>query len=162
MGKQGNLTEADILRRIKFILDEAKAGLVRKDQTVAYAMRVVSNFYTIGRDAASAAAKWENTRRSAAAHAIILEAPDKSWHKSMVNEHQDELEGVWKWICKNKESLTAEEIAARFRQYPMIVVTAEEDAELRKHKGKPAKERYEAAGIKVVVMQNDGSWSPID
>jgi hypothetical protein len=43
------LTEADVRRRLLFLVDEASQHDPVYDQTVQYALRVVSNFYCIGR-----------------------------------------------------------------------------------------------------------------
>ena len=45
-----------IERRIRFLLDAAKYE-VKKDQVITYAMRVLSNHATIGKDAGSAEIK---------------------------------------------------------------------------------------------------------
>ena len=48
-----------IERRIRFLLDAAKHE-IKKDQVVTYAMRVLSNHATIGKDAGSAEIKKQN------------------------------------------------------------------------------------------------------
>ena len=48
-----------IERRIRFLLDAAKHE-IKKDQVVTYAMRVLSNHATIGKDAGNAEIKKQN------------------------------------------------------------------------------------------------------
>lgn len=50
-------------RRIRFLLDAAK-NEVKRDQVVTYAMRVLSNYAAIGKDAGSIEIKKQNKRVS--------------------------------------------------------------------------------------------------
>jgi hypothetical protein len=69
------------------------------------------------------------------------------------------LKQIWDWILLKKEMLTVEEIIERFQQFPMVVVTKEEDNRLREHHAKNPRARYEAAKIEVLRLQ-DGKWIP--
>jgi hypothetical protein len=47
------LTEKDIHRRIDFLLNEARSPHPVRDQAIIFTMRVISNFYSIGKDSSS-------------------------------------------------------------------------------------------------------------
>ena len=146
------ITEEVIARRIQFVLAEAKCPNPVRDQTVTYAMRVISNFYSIGTDAGSRAVKIRCRKISREAMSRKEKMPD-SWWKETINEHQEPLEQVWTWICKNKDTVTIKEIADRFKQWPMVLVTREEDSELRKRRDLGPVERYKEAGIEIVEVE---------
>ena len=59
-----------IQRRIRFLLDAAKHE-IKKDQVVTYAMRVLSNHATIGKDAGSAEIKKQNKTISEGAKKLL-------------------------------------------------------------------------------------------
>jgi hypothetical protein len=57
-----------ILRRADFVLREAKLKDARRDQAITYALRVISNYVTIGGDGGSSKIKLLNPRISKSAH----------------------------------------------------------------------------------------------
>ena len=119
-----------ITRRAEFLLAEARSPDPARDQTVIYALRVISNFTTVGRDFQSAAIKWRNPRLSARAWALYYETSDDEWQRSTINEHPQPLSQVWEWIRENANSIDARQIIERIAEHPMITITKEEDAEL--------------------------------
>jgi hypothetical protein len=52
--RERRLTDSDVRRRLLFLINEASQPDPIYDQTVQYALRVISNFYCIGRDGSSA------------------------------------------------------------------------------------------------------------
>lgn len=146
--------EPFVVRRIVFLLGEARSGDPRRDQTVTYAMRVISNYFSIGRDAGSAAIKRESRRFSRRAVELRSRA-HLDWTSDTINDHPDPLNEVWLWIVANAATLSVGQIAARFKAHPMVVITKDEDNALTRHgyrgTGQPA-ERYARAGIEIVEV----------
>jgi hypothetical protein len=165
--KRTKLDNEAIARRIQFLLDEAKSPNPVRDQTVTYAMRVISNFYSIDKDAGSRAVKKNCRRMSRKSLALRTSLSDEEWFKATVNEHQEPLEQVWAWIREGRPSIA--QVVNRFKQWPMVTVTREEDADLRIESARRRKhglselepgERY--AGIEIVRRCDDGTWPGID
>jgi hypothetical protein len=141
-----DLSEQDILRRIDFLLNEARCGMIKKDQTITYAMRVISNYCTIGKDAQSAQIRGLNRKMSQQAYALIKKSSSfEEWAKATTNEHQDPLEDVWQWILAEHKNLSPKTIFERFEKYPMVTITHEENKDWPKDYKDPV-ERYEKAG----------------
>lgn len=146
--------EAWVVRRMEFLLSEARSADVRRDQTVTYAMRVISNYFSVGRDAGSAVIKRESRRFSRKALELKSLA-NADWTSETINDHPDPLNEVWRWLVANAETLSVEDIAARFRAHPMVVITKDEDNALTRSgyrgNGRPA-ERYARAGIEIIEV----------
>jgi hypothetical protein len=144
-----------IVRRIEFLLSEARAGDPVRDQTITYAMRVVSNYCAIGRDAGSSAIKRNYHRMSKRALQLKNELTPAEWVKLTINEHQEPLNLVWTWILQNKDQLSAQDVIERFRKFPMVIITKKENDQLSKlgfgHRGDPV-ERYKKAKIEVLEV----------
>lgn len=151
------IDEAIIFRRIDFLLREAASERPFRDQTVTYAMRVISNFYSVGRDISSADAKRHSKRMSRKALELKKLTTESEWVKNVVNEHQEPLKRIWSWIVDRKGSLSREELASRFKEWPMVTVTREEDICLRKYPNCEPAERYRRAGIEVLIFR-DRDW----
>jgi hypothetical protein len=122
-----------VLRRAQFLLNEANSENPTRDQTVTYAMRVISNWATIGKDAPSHIIKWTNPRISVAAWELYTSCSDREWEKSVINEHPEPIAQVWDFILKERDTLNANAILDRFKLWPMITVTKEEDSELTRN-----------------------------
>ena len=137
--------EAVCLRRAKFLRDEAREPEPVRDQTVTYALRVISNWATVGKDAGSAAIKWNNPRISKKAWELYESCSDREWEKQTINEHPEPIAQVWKWIVDHCDKIEPADILARAKKYPMVTVSKEEDAELGRQgfrsQGSP-EERY--------------------
>lgn len=154
-------TRIIVFRRIDFLLREAKSKNPVKDQAITYAMRVISHYCSIGRDALSATAKKLNPRMSEKAYKVSKQKP-KEWTKGIytVHEHQEPLKEVWNWILANREGLSPEAVLEKFHQWPMVIVTRDEDSKLNKCHSENPSERYKLAGIKVGKSEG-GKWTAI-
>ena len=75
-----------INRRIQFLLDAAKHEL-KKDQVVTYAMRVLSNHATIGKDAGSAEVKKKNKKVSEKTKQLLYSVDWTTYRQNTINEH---------------------------------------------------------------------------
>lgn len=120
------------MRRAEFLLTEARSKSPFRDQTVTYALRVISNWATIGKDASSSTIKWSNPRLSQAAWKLYDDLSDEEWIKKTINEHPEPLAQIWAWILKNKDMISAKSILDRVSKWPMITITKQEDDELNK------------------------------
>jgi hypothetical protein len=142
-----------IFRRLEFLLSEARSESPVRDQTVTYAMRVISNYCAIGKDAGSGAIKKLNQRISKRALELKQILSHQEWQKATINEHQEPLRDIWAWILKNSRTLSADEVLERFKAFPMVIVTKEEDILLSKaglrSAGSP-EERYRSVGIEII------------
>ncbi len=151
-----NLSEAAVNRRIEFLLNEAKSKDPTNDQTVVFALRVLSNWACVHRDCSSAAVKLLNPLRSRAANELSRSINGKGeWVKQTINEHQKPLKEVWKWIKDNAQTLTVEDVKRELQNHPMVTVTKEEDRLLRQLGSEtlePA-ERYRRAGIEIINIK---------
>lgn len=154
------LNQDDINRRLEFVIAEAAQPSPIRDQAVTFTLRVLGNFYCVGRDCQSNHIKLNSPYRSVAAHQLIesKKAPVE-WLKEVTNEHQEPLKQVWNWLCAS-HLITPAMLEARLKQWPIVVVTAAENARLNKlHSLGPA-ERYTSAGIQIMRRQDDKSWMP--
>jgi hypothetical protein len=143
-----------IERRIRFLLDAAKYE-VKKDQVITYAMRVLSNHATIGKDAGSAEIKKINKIISEEAQNLLYSSDLETFCKSTINEHPKPIQSTWEWIRDNVETLTIEKVWKEFLRNPMVTVTKDEDS-LIKASGQNSvgniESRYTALGIKKVTL----------
>jgi hypothetical protein len=151
------LTEAMVHRRLDFILQEAREGVVTRDQTITFAMRVASNYYSTGRNGSSDAMKRHCACMSKAAYDLLQEVGEREWLKRTVNEHQETLDRLWQELLICKGAMTREQLARRFAEFPMVVVTKEEDAKLRARAALAPNDRYLDL-ITILRRQDDGTW----
>jgi len=114
-------------RRAEFVLAEARCDNHFRDQTITFALRVISNWATVGKDGSSNFIKWNNTRVSESAWILYENSTDKEWESLTINEHQEPLKQVWEWIVKDKNNISATDIINRLKEWPMITITKEED-----------------------------------
>ena len=134
------------LRRAKFLLDEANSCSPKYDQTVRFALRVISNVATVGKDCGSGAIKWINPNVSEGAWELYRQLNDDVlWHRSTTNEHPEPLNQVWQWIRDHRAQLTPDKIVERLKDHPMVTVARHEDEAINKRglrsRGDP-KERH--------------------
>jgi hypothetical protein len=123
--------DAVVKRRLEFLLAEAQSPNPTYDQVVVYALRALSNHFSVGRDGSSGYIKLINRRMSRQAQELLLQCQDeKKWCAKTINEHREPLSQVWSWI-RASESITIDDIADRLRDYPMVTITKEEDKKLR-------------------------------
>ena len=126
------LWEKIILRRVEFLLNEAKAENPIRDQTITTAMRVISNWVTVGKDATSEYIKWNNPILSEEAWKLYEMSDDDYWQKNTINEHPEPLDQLWEYILEEKDQLTIDNILDRFKQSPMVTITKDEDNSINK------------------------------
>lgn len=152
-----NLTQADIDRRVDFLLAEARSDTPRYDQSVRFTMRVISNFYTVGCDAPSSYIRLNNKRMSKKALDYKNELVEKKLSPAEIdrllgenfrNEHPYELRRIWQDILSHKDTFQRPDVIAIFKRYPMITIKKEEDLQLNQHRGKDADDRY----VEIMVM----------
>jgi len=147
-----------ITRRAEFILNEAR-HTHKRDQCTTYALRVLSNYATIGRDASASTIKGFNRLMSQQALDLLHYVADlKTWTSMTINEHSVPLNMTWNWICANSQSLTPNDIVEASPLYPMVTITRHEDVLLREN-GYQSKggmnERYGECGIDIITIDED-------
>lgn len=170
------LDDAAVERRIIFLLNEASQARPVRDQSVTFTLRAIGNFLAVGKDCQSHFLTLNCRYRSRKAHeayCALGNSPSaearSAWRKEMINEHQDPLADVWKWMVENRGLLDPERVLARLKQWPVVVVTRDENRMLQhfaKLKHGPTPEpamRYREAGIEVLERSNAGGnarWLP--
>jgi hypothetical protein len=98
--------------------------------------------------------KKHNPKMSKAALDIKGRISFKEWASLTINEHQEPLQKTWSWILEHAASLTPTDVLERFKRWPMVTVTKEEDERLRQLTQLDPGQRYDVAQIEVV--QTDG------
>jgi len=149
-----------VKRRITFLLESAKNESL-KDQAITFVMRVLSNHASIGKDAQSTPIKKINRLVTKKAKEMLLTKGIEFFCKETINEHQKPIKQIWEWLKNNAHNLTVEDVWKEFCEYPMVTVTKDEDAYMRKKglnsKGS-LKERYLDLGIEIIELDK----SPYD
>ena len=154
-----NFISPILMRRLKFLMEEARYN-AKRDQVITYAMRVISNYATIGKDASSTKVKSQNKNVSEASYKLLLELNSfEEWTKQTINEHQIPLKILWEEI--QSSNLDEKEIWNLFLNAPMITITKEEDDKLTKLglRSSPDRNRYEKVGINIIVLDNPPLWA---
>ena len=146
-----------ILRRLKFIKLEATSNSER-DQTTTSAMRVISNFGTIGMNGASSKILRINKNMSEAAYDELKKAKTmRDWISKVTNEHPMPLKESWKLFQSLGSKLTEEYIWNHFVKYPMNTILKTENQKLDKlgyrDNGLP-KTRYKEAKIAIFLLND--------
>ena len=146
-----------ILRRLKFIKLEAISNSER-DQTTTSAMRVISNFGTIGMNGASSKILRINKNMSAAAYKALTKTKTmQDWISIVTNEHPMPLKESWKLFQSLGNKLTEEYIWKHFVKYPMNTILKTENQKLDKlgyrDNGLP-KKRYTDANIDILEIND--------
>ena len=152
-----NFISPILMRRLKFLIEEARHN-AKRDQVITYAMRVISNYATIGKDASSTKIKSENKNVSEASFKLLLELnPFEEWAKQTINEHQIPLKVLWEEIQSSK--LDEKEIWNLFLNAPMITITKLEDDKLTQLglRSSSDRSRYKQASIDIIVLENSPS-----
>ena len=146
-----NIPNDIVTRRIRYLIDEAKSLNPQYDMSITFTMRLISNYASIGRGAAtSERVKLLNTRMSTEARKLFNEVDFPEFHKATINEHHLPLKKLWENLVKDHSSLTPEEVWHSFVKYPMITVTNYENDRLRLVRGFDSPEhRYELASITI-------------
>jgi hypothetical protein len=146
-----------IVRRLKFIQLEAMSKSDR-DQTTTFAMRVISNFATIGLNGSSSKILRINRNISDGAYGELKKAKTmQDWISKVTNEHPMPLKESWKVFQSLGNNLTKEYIWKHFVQYPMNTILKTENQKLDKlgfrDNGLP-KIRYQEANIGIFLLND--------
>ena len=146
-----------ILRRLKFIKLEAIYNAER-DQTTTFAMRVISNFASIGLNGSSSKILRINKNMSERAYGELRKANKmQDWISKVTNEHPMPLKESWKTFKSQGKNLTEEYIWKHFVKYPMNTILKIENQRLDelgfRDNGLP-KTRYSAANIGIFVLSD--------
>lgn len=146
-----------LLRRLRFIKQEAQSKSIR-DQTTTSAMRVISNFATIGINGSSSKVLTLNKNMSDRAFSELKKAKKmQDWKSKVTNEHPMPLKESWKKFQSLGDSLTEEYIWKHFVKYPMNTILKTENQRLDKlgfrDNGLP-KERYSEANIGIMELSD--------
>lgn len=156
-----SVTEIDgpTSRRIEFLLNEAKCNAVR-DQVITYAMRVISNVASIGRDASSSEIKLKNRFVSIRARDLLNSGISTSdWTTSTINEHPVPLKETWAWLVENSLNLDSNAVWDHFVKNRMVTVLVEEDRALTvsglRSSSSNMTTRYEHVGIQICQLSDD-------
>lgn len=140
-----------IQRRINFLLDCANAR-DKRDQSITYTMRVLSNIATIGKDAGSSYIKKNNKYLSVGALSRFIEMnyDFSSWNKCVINEHRVPLSALWELLLDKKIS-TPDQVWDWFLINKMVTILKEEDNILKSLglNSSAHNDRYFIAGIEV-------------
>jgi hypothetical protein len=142
----------DVERRIQFVIQEARQSKPWYDQTVIYALRVATNFYCINKNGGSSLVYRQSRYRSAKAHELILSG---EWQGKLLNEHQEPLREVWRWLCDEGGNVSIKQVEERLRRWPMVVITRDENSKIPKNEKDP-KHRYR--DIAVLYRNDSGEW----
>lgn len=155
------ISEQQIDRRIAFLIHEAAQPDAFRDQTVTYALRVITNYLAVGDDVSSSNLAQRSRLRSRAAVELAAAHPADWFANGKVrNEHQYPLKRAWKWLCENRDSLSVSGVKDHLRRWPVVVVTRDEDLRLKDDPEQDPAERYAAAGIEVMSLDASGTWVP--
>jgi hypothetical protein len=151
-----------IQRRAEFVYNEAKLQDRKHDQTVKYALRVLSNWATVGIDGSSERVKRRNRRVSRNALELLTSLMSQHgateafriWHKQTTNEHPRPLKQVWEWLCSAHP--TPKELLVDIQKYKFLTITNEENKSIdhagHRSKGHPKKRHSD---LKPVLMPRD-------
>jgi hypothetical protein len=147
-----------VVRRVELLIAEVNSEAPQRDQTITYAMRVISNYCAVGKDVGASVAKRLNRRISKHALALKHVLPHHEWVKKTINEHQEPLSQVWGWLLENRSTLSVQSVYDRFAAFPMVTITREEDDLLNKtgnrNVGDP-EQRYRNAQIEIVSTDDE-------
>lgn len=152
---QMNIDNPFIFRRLKFIKLEV-ISYAERDQTTTSAIRVISNFATIGMNGSSSKILKINKNISERAYGELKKAKTmQDWISQVTNEHPMPLKESWKIFQSLGINLTEEYIWKHFVKYPMNTVLKTENQRLDKlgfrDNGLP-KARYTQADIGIFAL----------
>jgi hypothetical protein len=155
------ISEQQIDRRIEFLIREAEQLDAFKDQTVIYALRVITNYLAVGDDVSSSKLAQRSRLRSRAVVELAAAHPADWFANGKVrNEHQYPLKRAWDWLGDNRDNLSVSGVKEHLRRWPVVVVTREEDLRLKDDPEQNPADRYAAAGIEVMSLNDSGIWLP--
>lgn len=155
-----NLVDGIVERRIKFLLEAARYEVI-KDQAISFALRVVSNHATIGRDATSAVIKRLNTKVSSNALSLLLETGLDNFCRHTINEHPKPIVMTWNWLKENAEWLDVASVWQHFLDNKMITVTRKEDEKIRLS-GQGHAGDFQSRYLDLGIVVKELAHSPVD
>jgi hypothetical protein len=87
------------------------------------------------------------------AHALRGDLNDhKLFASQTINEHPEELKIIWSWMIEKRGQISTDEALSRLRRWPVIVITKDEDSDLRKRKAIGPEARYD--GIELMTNKD--------
>lgn len=144
------------IRRIEFLLNEARHS-AKRDQVITYAMRVISNIASIGKDAGSSEIKLVNRIVSKGAQSLLHSGISvEIWTKSTINEHPVPLKETWDWIIANVNTLSTSDVWNHFVENRMATLLISEDRELTKlglRSSSGIGGRYIVSGVSIIILE---------
>lgn len=149
-------------RRAAFVLEEARCGLLARDNTVTCALRALANYLSLERDAPSSLIKrmGRYITKGAVERRMSLTTDGtvdwKAFTKATWTEYPEDIKVLWRWIVERGKELTAQDVLDHIARYPVVVMTNEENRRLasrqRKEAGRAPEYYFEASGI--IVMRS--------
>lgn len=140
------------------MLAEARCKASR-DQVTTYAMRVVSNYASIGKDAGSSEIKLRNRLVSVGARNLLMSGVTAAeWTSLTINEHPMPLRETWHWIIENASDLQTVDLWQHFVNNRMVTISIEEGKfltamGLRSRSG--GGDRYRRVGLEVCLLDDE-------
>ncbi len=157
--RRSRMTEAQIDRRIEFLIREAQSEGTIRDQAITYAFRVITNYFAVQSDARSRALSRECPYRSKNAHKLSQTDPE-GWLDKVTNEHQYPIKRAWAWMMNERDKLTVRRVKYHLKKWPVVVVTKDENKLLRDTPDMDPHQRYQDAGIEVLEKSKSNGWQP--
>jgi hypothetical protein len=169
------LNDDDILRRLEFLLNEAKQPSPILDKIVVLVLRQLGNYFWTKGDSGSTGLYKKCPCRSKAAYELSQTFP-KDWYKGkrngqqvadeqkVENDHWEPIWQLWKWICQ-KTDLTVDDVKARILRWPIVVVAKNEHKIL--NNSLEPEERYRNVLSEFFILgeffsPGGGGWLKID
>ena len=151
-------------RRIQFLINEAKSDPPVRDQTGTFALRVITNCFSVGKDVSAREHKKRAPFRSGGALRLASgedEKPNAEWFNQVTNEQQYTLKRAWEWMLREANTLTVSRVREHLQRWPVVVVTKEECKRLVDLPEVTPGERYRRAGIEVFARNSTGRWERV-
>ena len=145
-----------VTRRAEFLIAEVRSGEARYDHAVRFTLRSLSNYLHVGGDYGSLGVSRRMRYRSRCAHDLLFRQTGTktqrygAWGRLIRNEHPEPLNVVWsRFKAMPPDALTPAEIFRQLAEWPMVVVTIDEDTALRN--AHAPFDRYRTAGVEVLT-----------
>jgi hypothetical protein len=110
---EGIVEDKALDRRIQFLINEAKSDPPVRDQTGTFALRVITNCFSVGKDVSAREHKKRAPFRSGGALRLASgedEKPNAEWFNQVTNEHQYTLKRAWEWMLREANTLTVSRV----------------------------------------------------
>jgi hypothetical protein len=145
-----------IERRAEFLIAEAQSRNPTSDHAIRFTLRCLSNYVQVGGDYGSLGVSRRLRYRSPEAHQLLQKLTGtprqrySAWGKLIRNEHPEPLGVTWSRLKATRpDELTPAEVCRQLAEWPMVVVTIEQDIALRIPL--PPFDRYRQAGVRVLT-----------